>query len=55
MSSANVRLRHRASFSARAVGFWRGELSAHIVQRLIDVHGETMHRFGYLDENKHPV
>jgi aryl sulfotransferase len=36
-------------------GGWREELPANLVQRLIDVHGETMRRFGYLDENYQPV
>jgi len=36
-------------------GAWREELPTHLVQRLIDVHGETMRRFGYLDENNQPV
>jgi hypothetical protein len=30
-------------------------LPTHLVQRLIDAHGETMRRFGYLDENNQPV
>lgn len=36
-------------------GAWREELSSDQVQRLIDVHGETMRRFGYLNENYQPV
>jgi len=48
--------RSAGSFFRRGqVGSWREELPAHLVQRLIDVHGETMRRFGYLDENNQPV
>jgi len=36
-------------------GSWREELTAHLVQRLIDKHGENMRRFGYLDENNRPL
>jgi hypothetical protein len=36
-------------------GAWREELPAHLAQRLIDTFGETMRRFGYLDENNQPV
>lgn len=42
-------------FRKGQVGGWREELPAHLVMRLIDVHGETMRRFGYLDENYQPV
>lgn len=42
-------------FRRGQAGSWREELPAHLVQRLIDVHGETMRRFGYLDENNQPV
>jgi hypothetical protein len=42
-------------FRKGQVGSWREELPAHLVQRLIDVHGETMRRFGYLDETNQPV
>ena len=36
-------------------GGWRDELTAQQVQRIIDVHHETMLRFGYLDENLQPL
>lgn len=42
-------------FRRGEAGSWREELPTHLVQRLIDVHGETMRRFGYLDENYQPV
>jgi hypothetical protein len=42
-------------FRKGETGSWREELPEHLVQRLIDVHGETMQRFGYLDENNKPV
>jgi hypothetical protein len=38
-------------FRRGQVGSWREELPTHLVQRLINVHGETMRRFGYLDES----
>ena len=44
-----------AFFRKGQAGSWREELPAHLVQRLIDVHGESMRRFGYLDENNQPV
>jgi hypothetical protein len=49
------RLSQTPFFRKGQVGSWREELPAHLVQRLIDVHGETMRRFGYLDENNQPV
>jgi hypothetical protein len=42
-------------FRRGQAGSWREELPAHLVQRLINVHGETMRRFGYLDEKNQPV
>lgn len=42
-------------FRRGQVGSWREELPSHLVQRLIDVHGETMRRFGYVDADGHPV
>ncbi|OHB32378.1 MAG: sulfotransferase [Desulfuromonadaceae bacterium GWC2_58_13] len=42
-------------FRRGQAGGWRDELPAHLVRRLIDVHGETMRRFGYLDENGNPL
>lgn len=44
-----------AFFRKGQVGGWRNELSANLVQRLIEEHGNTMRRFGYLDENNQPV
>lgn len=44
-----------AFFRKGEVGSWREELPEHLVRRLIDSHGEIMHRFGYLDENGQPV
>jgi hypothetical protein len=44
-----------AFFRKGESGSWREELPAHLVQRLIDVHGQTMRRFGYLDEKGQPV
>jgi hypothetical protein len=44
-----------AFFRKGQAGSWREELPAQLVQRLIDVHGATMRRFGYLDENGQPV
>ena len=49
------RLTQTPFFRKGQAGSWREELPPHLVQRLIDVHGETMHRFGYLDENNQPV
>lgn len=34
---------------------WREELPAELVKRLIEAHGKTMKRFGYIDENYEPV
>ena len=42
-------------FRRGEAGSWREELPQHLVQQLIDVHGETMRRFGYLDEYYNPV
>lgn len=42
-------------FRRGEAGAWREELPNHLVKRLIDAHGETMRRFGYLDENNQPV
>jgi len=42
-------------FRKGQTGGWREELPDHLVNRLIDVHGETMRRFGYLDENNNPI
>jgi hypothetical protein len=44
-----------AFFRRGQVGAWREELPTDLAHRLIDVHGETMRRFGYLDENGQPV
>jgi len=42
-------------FRRGQAGMWREEVPPYLVQRLVDVHGETMRRFGYLDENNQPV
>ncbi len=42
-------------FRRGEVGSWREELPYDLAQRLIDTHGESMRRFGYLDENGQPV
>jgi len=42
-------------FRKGRVGAWRGELSAELVKRIIDAHGETMRRFGYLDDHYQPL
>ena len=42
-------------FRRGQTGAWREELPAHLVQRLIDEHGDTMRRFGYLDSDDLPV
>jgi hypothetical protein len=42
-------------FRRGEVGAWREELAPDLAQRLIDTHGETMRRFGYLDEKGQPV
>jgi hypothetical protein len=48
--------RAKGNFFRRGqAGSWRDELPTHLAQRLIDAHGETMRRFGYLDENNQPV
>jgi hypothetical protein len=49
------RLSQTPFFRKGQAGSWREELPADLVQRLIDIHGETMRRFGYLDENNQPV
>jgi hypothetical protein len=36
-------------------GSWREELSPDLVRRLIDVHGDAMARFGYLDGGGNPL
>jgi hypothetical protein len=46
----------RSHFFRRGrVGSWREELAPDLVRRLIDVHGDAMRRFGYLDEMGNPV
>ncbi|MFZ4859322.1 MAG: sulfotransferase domain-containing protein [Desulfuromonadaceae bacterium] len=42
-------------FRRGEVGSWRDELAPDLAQQLIDTHGETMRRFGYLDEKGQPV
>jgi hypothetical protein len=42
-------------FRSGRAGGWRDELEPNLVRRLIDAHGETMRRFGYLDDNNQPV
>jgi hypothetical protein len=42
-------------FRRGQVGAWRDELPSELMQRLIDVHGESMRRFGYLDGNFQPI
>ena len=42
-------------FRRGEAGSWREELPVPLAQRLIETHGETMRRFGYLDENNHPI
>lgn len=42
-------------FRRGEVGGWREELTPDLAQRLIDTHGETMRRFGYLDEKYQPI
>jgi len=42
-------------FRRGEAGVWRDELAPELVQKLIDAHGETMRRFGYLDDNNQPV
>jgi aryl sulfotransferase len=36
-------------------GGWREELPDYMIRKLIDAHGDTMRRFGYLDENNNPI
>lgn len=46
----------RAQFFRRGqAGAWREEVPAPLVRRLIDVHGDTMRRFGYLNAAGYPV
>jgi hypothetical protein len=50
------RLRADAPFFREGrAGSWRVELSTHLADKIIDTQGETMRRFGYLDEDNHPV
>lgn len=42
-------------FRRGEAGSWREELPAELAMRLIEVHGETMRRFGYLDKNNQPL
>lgn len=42
-------------FRRGEVGSWREELPYDLAQRLIDTHGESMRRFGYMDDNGQPV
>lgn len=42
-------------FRKGKVGGWREELTPDLVRRLVDAHGDVMHRFGYLDEKGEPV
>ncbi len=42
-------------FRKGIVGGWQEELSTDLVKRIINVNGETMRRFGYLDENYQPL
>ena len=42
-------------FRRGQTGSWREELPSQLVQSLIDVHGVTMRRFGYLDETGQPT
>ncbi len=44
-----------AFFRRGVAGGWRQELSPVLSKRLIAAHGETMRRFGYLDEQGEPV
>lgn len=46
---------HGPFFRRGQAGSWREELEPHLADRLITTHGETMRRFGYLDENNQPV
>ena len=42
-------------FRKGLVGSWREELTPDLVRQLIDTHGDTMRRFGYLDSRGNPV
>lgn len=42
-------------FRTGKAGGWRDALPAPLARRLIDAHGETMRRFGYLDEAGKPI
>lgn len=42
-------------FRSGKSGSWHAELPADLAKRLMHTHGESMRRFGYLDENKRPV
>jgi hypothetical protein len=42
-------------FRQGKVGGWREELSPEQVSRIIATHGETMYRFGYLNEDRMPI
>jgi hypothetical protein len=42
-------------FRRGEAGSWREELPAEMALRLIEAHGETMRRFGYLNENNQPM
>ncbi len=42
-------------FRQGRAGGWREELSPLLIQKIIDAHGETMRRFGYLDEYNQPI
>ena len=44
-----------AFFRSGRAGAWRKELPMELAKRLIETHGETMKRFGYLDEYNEPV
>jgi len=57
----NSKFRERSSnssglfFRRGEAGSWREELPVHLAQRLIETHGETMRRFGYLNKSNQPV
>lgn len=44
-----------AFFRSGRADAWRKELPMELAKRLIETHGETMKRFGYLDEYNEPV
>jgi len=44
-----------AFFRGGRTGGWRDELTPEQIQKIIAVNGETMQRFGYLDEHGEPV